>query len=81
VVAARRWRYVEPGDDGVTPVWHELTEAEIIATYFAWWSGRMRQAGKSDLISEDACIDDWVVVHWAALVEGPDSLVGKAAGS
>jgi hypothetical protein len=68
----RRWSYVEPGDDGVTPVTVTMTDDDIIRDYYAWWKGEMERAGKTHLISEQHCIDDFVVVHWAQLVEEAD---------
>lgn len=60
------WTYVEPGDDGVTPVYVTLSEEQIIAEYYAWWSEQMLRIGKADQISAQNCIEDWVTVHWAA---------------
>ena len=60
----RRWCYVEPGDDW-QPVKHVMTEVDILATYYPYWCEQMRKVHKEDQISEQNCIDDWVVVHWA----------------
>jgi hypothetical protein len=57
-----RYRYQDP--DGT----HTLSRAEVLAQYFEWWSEQMRKAGKEDLISEEACIEDFIVVHWAEVV-------------
>lgn len=69
----RRWRYVTPGDFGNhgEPVIVEMSEAEIIATYYPYWQEQMRRVGKESQISEQECINDWVVVHWAE--EVPES--------
>ena len=66
----RRWRYVEPGDFGNhgEPVIVEMSEAEILAEYYPYWQEQMRRVGKESQISEQECINDWVVVHWAELV-------------
>jgi hypothetical protein len=61
----RRWSYVEPTDDGVTPVEVTMTEKEILDIYWEYWSVKMREVGKEDQISEKACVDDWIVVNWA----------------
>lgn len=53
------WRYQDP--DGT----YDITDAEILAAYFPYWSEQMRKAGKDEFISEARCIEDWVVVHWA----------------
>ena len=67
-VRTQAWKYVEPGDDGITPVEYVVTEAEILRTYYPWWRSEMERQGKHALITEQSCIDDWVVVHWAARV-------------
>ena len=59
------WVYLVPGDDGVTPITVTMTEAEILRDYFPYWKTQMIKAGKSDLISEQHCVEDWVVIHWA----------------
>lgn len=61
----RKWSYVEPSDDGVTPIKIVKTEKEILNTYWEYWSTRMKKIGKEDIISEKACIEDWIVVNWA----------------
>lgn len=61
----KTWYYLEPGDNGV-PIERAVTEAEILKTYFPWWSRQMLKVGKKDQISEQSCIDDWVVVYWAS---------------
>lgn len=58
------WSYVEPAAPGLHVI-VTLSEADILATYYPYWRGLMRRAGKAALISEANCIEDWVVVHWA----------------
>ena len=41
------------------------TREEILLEYYPYWSERMKKNGKADMISEDLCIDDWIVVNWA----------------
>lgn len=41
------------------------SEQQILASYFPYWSEKMSAVGKDDMISEELCISDWVVVHWA----------------
>lgn len=62
----RKWSYVEPADDGVTAVKIVKTEKEILDIYWGYWSTKMKEIGKEDLISEKACVEDWIVVNWAA---------------
>ena len=61
----RKWVYVEPADDGVTPVEIIMTEKEILGIYWEYWCLKMKEIGKKDLISEKACVEDWIVVNWA----------------
>lgn len=53
-----------PGEFGqhVVETW---SEDQIIDSYYGYWSIKMIQAGKGDLITRELCIDDWRVVHWA----------------
>lgn len=41
------------------------TKSDILKEYYECWCDNMRKVGKESMISEDACIEDWVVVHWA----------------
>lgn len=54
-----RYRYED--QDGP----HEYTRREILASYFPYWSAEMQRIGKAAQISEQACVDDWIVVNWA----------------
>jgi hypothetical protein len=42
-----------------------MTRAEILAQFFPYWSGEMRRIGKAHEISEESCVEDFVIVHWA----------------
>lgn len=44
----------------------EITDQQILYDYWDYWSGRMIEkfGDKSDLITHDKCIEDWLVVHW-----------------
>lgn len=44
---------------------HDITEEEILRTYYPYWQEQMRKVGKEALISPEACIEDFIVVHWA----------------
>lgn len=58
-----RYRYQDQGGE------YEVTRSEILKEYFPWWIEQMRKAGKADLISEDRCVEDFCVVHWAWKIE------------
>jgi hypothetical protein len=56
---SQQWTYTDL-DGTVT-----MTEAEILAAYGPYWREQMRRVGKEAEITEQGCIDDWVVVNWA----------------
>jgi hypothetical protein len=65
----RYWTIVEPGDDGVTPVYLTYSDDEILAQYWDHWYGKMCEKYGKVIVdnnwTKQDCIDDWVVVHWA----------------
>jgi len=73
---SQRWFFVEPVDStdmnaGERRV--EMSEEDILAEYFDWWSSQMRKAGKDEsLVTERNCIEDWIVVHWAQKVSSDE---------
>jgi len=60
------WIYAEPVTAfSSEPVWQILSDKAIIASYFDYWSGKMKGAHKEHLITYEDCILDWVATHWA----------------
>lgn len=60
------YSYVEPDDSQeMSPVFVVMSEKEILAEYYDYWCSKMREVGKEDEISEQRCIEDWCVIHWA----------------
>ena len=56
----RTWVYEDP--DGV----HEITDAQIIETYFPYWLEQMKRAGYMvTTYSLESCIEDFALVTWA----------------
>lgn len=55
-------------DGDVTEI---LTEDEIIAQYYTYWSTKMIQNCPSEPITRERCIEDWCIVHWATEVVIP----------
>jgi hypothetical protein len=55
---------VFPGEFGqhVQETW---SSDQIIESYYKYWAVKMIDAGKSDDISRERCIEDWIVIHWA----------------
>ena len=56
-------------DENDNDVVETLSEDEIIAQYYPYWSSRMiEKYGQKEFDktwSKKECIEDWVVVHWA----------------
>jgi hypothetical protein len=44
--------------------WETLSEQEILNQYYHYWATKMIANGRQD-ISEEKCIQDWCLVHWA----------------
>lgn len=65
----RTWRFNTMDEHG-NPITNDITDAEILETYGPWWRGAMERAEKHGFISDENCIDDFVVVHWAWEVKG-----------
>lgn len=44
-----------------------VSREQIIKSFFSEWKEKMfKKFGQScDLISEQNCIDDWIIIHWA----------------
>lgn len=65
----KRWSYWEPNTDEAGNHYGSrfvvLSEHDILAQTYDWWSERCRAVGREDLINERNCIEDWVIVHWA----------------
>lgn len=64
--------YNEPIYDGPCLIGNdiiEMTEQQILEEYWGYWSSKMKTSGKLNLLvdglTEQNCIDDWVVVNWA----------------
>lgn len=55
----RRWQVQDP--DGV----YEFTEEQIMRDFYPFWCAEMQKAGKAEFISPEACLEDWIIVHWA----------------
>jgi len=57
------WEYKEPYPEAPT----EMTEQMILAIYWDWWKDQMEKKFglNHELITENACIEDWAVDNWA----------------
>ena len=60
----RYWTITFPGEHGQTVV-ETWSEEQILKSYYAYWFHKMCEANKHEEISEENCIRDWVVTHWA----------------
>lgn len=69
----RYYTWVEPGDDGVSPVYHTMSEEDIRKEYYPWWYGRMCEKYGKEVVdsnySFEDCLEDFMVVHWAEVSE------------
>jgi len=43
----------------------EISEVEILNTFYFNWCLKMREKGMGDIISKERCIEDWVTIHHA----------------
>ena len=48
-----------------------LTEEEILATYWNYWSVKMKEIGREAEATRERCIEDWCVIHWASEIRIP----------
>tara|TARA_R110000868_G_scaffold206151_2_gene454892 strand:- start:2867 stop:3088 length:222 start_codon:yes stop_codon:yes gene_type:complete len=64
----KTWCYAEPVYDANGKIIDdkvlEITEAQILESYYPFWSDTMRDLGREDKISDQNCIDDFVTVNW-----------------
>ena len=58
------WTICYPSDTNEV-VYETLSEQEIVAQYFNYWSNQMKKVGKREEISAALCIEDWCIIHWA----------------
>lgn len=71
----KRYTWQEPHFDEdlnylgpITIIW---SEQQILESYWNWWKNAMiaKYGEGHELITEENCIEDFVVVHWAVEVE------------
>jgi hypothetical protein len=60
----RYWTISFPGECGqhVVETW---SEEQILKSYYGHWMLKMCEANLHDQISNEKCIEDWCIVHWA----------------
>jgi hypothetical protein len=58
-------------DENGNDVVEVLTEDEIIASYYTYWSTKMLQNCPNEPITRERCIEDWCIVHWASEIKIP----------
>jgi uncharacterized protein YkvS len=52
-------------DDDIEITKLVYSEKEILDEFWLHWATEMKGNGYGDLISREACIDDWCTMHWA----------------
>ena len=79
------YTWVEPDFDDdenylgpITMIW---SEQDILESYWPWWKNAMvaKYGEGHELITEQACIEDFVVCHWAVEVNDELPTVGLKA--
>lgn len=62
--------FVEPlyGCDHITVMVY-LTEQQILDFYWEFWKGKMEYLGRHDRISEDGCVEDFLISSWSHAVD------------
>jgi hypothetical protein len=72
-LTTRRWRIDDPVHDKhglyVGSQSHIMTDQDILDCYWEWWSAGMNKVGQPHRISQEECIQDYVVVYWAVEVD------------
>lgn len=67
----KKYCFVEPDIDGISPVLQCFTEEQILDEYWEHWSKKgVERKEFIPLLTFEKCIEDWVVIHWAY----PDSV-------
>lgn len=59
MLASRKWAWADA--DGI----HTMTDNEILRVYYDHWRDQMYRALRQDEVNTEACIRDFVMVHWA----------------
>lgn len=60
------YSYIEPDEnDDSNAIKIIMTEEEILTSYWDYWSGKMKEVGRVNDITQTNCIEDWCVGHWA----------------
>lgn len=46
-----------------------ISEEGILGYYWDYWCDKMYNVGRGNLITEERCIEDYCIVHWAVEIE------------
>jgi hypothetical protein len=57
------YKYEDPDGEVV------LSRDAILDLYYPWWSRRMLEIGKLLMITEQNCIEDWVISNYAVRIK------------
>lgn len=63
-VKTKYWTITYPGAFG-QHVEETFSEEQILKSYWDYWYSRMAEVGRLDIATEENCIMDWIVLHWA----------------
>jgi hypothetical protein len=64
-----RYRYDTPEGE------QTITRSEVLARYMDHFAARLRRMGREAEITEAACVDDFIVTHWAWQIDEAGELV------
>ena len=58
---------VTPSPNSSEPVTSEYSVLKIFEEFWEYWSFRMARLQRSQLITLENCLEDWITLHWAFL--------------
>lgn len=68
----KKYRYYEPGENDEC-VTIDVTDEDIIRDYWPWWQAEMVRLNKDVAkITQENCINDFKIVHWAKTIDTTD---------
>lgn len=61
---SKYYTIIFPGEFGqhVQETWDK---EQILKAYWFYWNRKMFESGHGDEVTQDKCVEDWVVTHWA----------------
>lgn len=63
MLACRKWEFIDQTGRYV------VTDREILHIYYEYWEAQMYRALRQDEVNTEACIQDFVTVHFARQIQ------------